>query len=78
MPTEADGLVASLESIDRKLTGLLALLADGVASGQAGAARRPRRPVEVILHQAGLSDAQISDLLGKSRQAVQQARTRHD
>jgi hypothetical protein len=59
-----------LRSIDTKLSALLAIaLDDYVRVHEVTGARQ--RPLEVMLHSAGLSTTEVADLLGKGQRAVQ-------
>lgn len=58
-----------LQSIDSKLTALLALYLDSYIH-QTGAAQRKDRSVDRLLSDAGLSAAEIAGLLGKTDRAV--------
>ena len=65
MPTRDD----QLQSIDSKLTALLALYLDSYMQ-ETGAAQRKNRSVDRLLSDAGLSAAMIAGLLGKTERAV--------
>jgi hypothetical protein len=58
-----------LQSIDSKLTALLALYLDSYLV-QTGVARRKDRTIDQLLSDAGLSAATIAGLLGKTDRAV--------
>jgi|GEM_PF-3207617 len=58
-----------LQSIDSKLTALLALYLDSYIS-ETGVAQRKDRSVDRLLSDAGLSAGTIAALLGKTERAV--------
>jgi hypothetical protein len=58
-----------LESIDSKLTALLALIVDGYVR-ETGIARPKARTIDRILTDAGLSAREVAGLLGKTDRAV--------
>ena len=59
-----------LARIDAKLGALLALTVDQHLRSQ-GMGRAQPRAVELLLHDAGLSTADIATMLGKTQRAVQ-------
>ena len=61
-----------LESIDKKLTAMLALQTHRTLLEDADLASPRPRSIDKLLHDAGLSQVQIAALLGKSVQAVSQ------
>jgi hypothetical protein len=58
-----------LQSIDTKLRALLALTVDAWITG-GDSPRRNRRPLDVILSNAGLSTKEIANLMGKTDRSV--------
>jgi IS30 family transposase len=61
-----------LQSIDRKLSALISLLADlRQRTAEQGDKSAPK--VEALLHKAGLSSPEIANLIGKDPQAVRKA-----
>jgi hypothetical protein len=58
-----------LRAIDGKLGALLAF----AVRDRIDEARRAERPLDVVLHEAGLGTAEIAEMLGKSQRAVQLA-----
>jgi hypothetical protein len=59
-----------LRSIDAKLGALVTIILDDyIRSHSVPGAKE--KPVEVMLHDAGLSTAEIANLLGKTQRAVQ-------
>lgn len=60
----------TLQSIDAKLGGILALMVD-LYIRETGVAKPKPRSIDKLLKDAGLDNAQISSLLGKTRRAVE-------
>ena len=71
----ADPTVDALQSIDTKLTAILALLVDRHLRDTDLAKPRPRS-MDRMLSDVGLTGVEIGRLLGKSPQAVSQALSR--
>lgn len=65
-------VVEYLESIDAKLTALVSLQTHRILIEDESLARPRPRSMDKMLHDAGLSQKQISAVLGKSVQAVGQ------
>jgi hypothetical protein len=66
MPDEAK----TLQLVDAKLGGILALMVD-LYIRETGVAKPKPRSIDKLLKDAGLDNAQISSLLGKTRRAVE-------
>lgn len=59
-----------LEAIDTKLAALLALVTHRILMDDAELAKPRPRSIDRILHDAGMSQGEIANLLGKTPQAV--------
>jgi hypothetical protein len=61
-----------LESIDKKLAAILAIVVDDYLRRTPNVGMARQRPIDKTLHDVGFTDAEVANLLGKSRQAVSQ------
>lgn len=68
--TGSDDELEVLRSIDTKLSALLAIAIDNYVRVHKIAGARAR-PIEAMLHRAGLSTGEVAELLGKGQRAVQ-------
>lgn len=59
-----------LRSIDGKLTALISIHTQRLLADDPQLANPRPRPIDVILHDAGLGQQEIANILGKTRQAV--------
>jgi len=64
--------VELLRSIDAKLGALVTIMLDDYVRTHKVAGAKPK-PIDQMLHDAGLSTAEIASLLGKTQRAVQLA-----
>ena len=61
-----------LKAMDRKLSALVAIHTQRLLVEDSDLAKPRPRSVDRLLHDAGLSQQEIADVLGKTRQAVGQ------
>ncbi len=73
MPTEFE---ANADAIHRKLNALLAVTVQRLLIEDPSLAAPRPRTIDQLLSDAGLRQAEIADLLGKTPQAVSQALSR--
>lgn len=65
-------LIRLLRAIDAKLGALLAIHTYRLLVDEPDLAKPRRRSIDRLLHDAGLSQAEIGQILGKTQQAVSQ------
>lgn len=68
-----DEIAQILKAMDTKLSALVAIHTQRLLAEAPDLAKPRPRSIDKLLHDAGLSQQEIADVLGKTRQAVGQA-----